>query len=156
MKRAGKKRSRRTPQRRAVPGYRPRVILKFHNELELPYDDSVDGHLDRLSGQVWRKLKARFPGISIRILFNAVTPSRMRQIVEEAMRLNRNYRPPNFLTYFVVDLPAAIAVNDLVGELQPGGWSRPPTSIHLEMIRRPAPTIRAWEAWLTSMRRQME
>lgn len=112
-----RKSSRETAARLEVPEYDARVVVKFCDDIALPYDDSVEQHLDRLPGRVWQKLKEQFPGISIRVLFNAVTPTRIRQLVDEAVRQDEIYRPPNFLSYFVIDFPAEVNEEQLVSEL---------------------------------------
>lgn len=99
---------------RSARGYSPRVIVKFFDETELPYDDRVERNLDSLHAGAWCKLKERFPGVSIRPMLTSLKPNRIRQLVDEAVRRDDAYRPPNFLTYFVVDSPIGINAEDLV------------------------------------------
>ena len=92
----------------ATPGYHPRVVVKFRDSVVLPYDDRVERFLDETGVLPWRLLKAQFPGITIRELFNSVAPSQINRLVADARHRSEWYRAPNFLTYFVIDLPANI------------------------------------------------
>lgn len=103
--------------RQARSGYSPRIVVKYRDDVVLPYDKRVDRALDELADGRWRRLKQRFAGISIRVLIDSIPPSRIRQLVAEAMRQDDAYRPPNFLTYYVVDIPSSIDRDELIKEL---------------------------------------
>ena len=98
-------------------GYSPRVVVKYRDDVKLPYDDRIDGALDDLPDGHWRRIKQRFPGITIRVLINSITPSEIRELVAEAKRRDDSYQPPNFLTFYVVDLPAKVDADELVKAL---------------------------------------
>lgn len=91
---------------RRTLGYSPRVVVKFRDGIQLPYDDRVESRLEELKIGPWKKLVAQFPGISMRRMFTAVKPDRIRQLVDEATRRDGTYQAPDFLTYFLVDCPA--------------------------------------------------
>lgn len=98
-------------------GYTPRVVVKFRDFVQLPYQDGVEKYLDKLSVGPWRQLAERFPGIRIRRMYTAVTPERIRQLVDEAMRRDAAYRPPDFLSYFIVACPPAVDPEELAKAL---------------------------------------
>jgi serine protease len=100
-------RARRKGKQRSEPGYVPRVVVKFRDGVQLPYEDGVEKLLDRLQIGPWKELAERYPAIRMRRLFNSVTPAKLAAMVEEARNRDRTYRPPNFFTYFVIDCPAA-------------------------------------------------
>ena len=79
----------------------PQVVVKFRDEIQLPYEDNIEKELDK--DGAWSRLKERFPNISIRRLFTSVEPKRIQELVAEAEKQNRDYKAPNFLTYFVVE-----------------------------------------------------
>jgi hypothetical protein len=83
----------------------PRVIVKFLDGTGLPYDDRAAGHLDAMGIGDWKRLATRHPGIRMRPLFRSITPGRLRALVALAKRRTPEYRPPDFLTYFVVEFP---------------------------------------------------
>lgn len=107
-----------TSPREKAPEYSPRVVVKFQDGIELPYDERVEANLENLKVGPWRKLKEQFPGITIRRMFNSVKPERIKELVDEAVRRDATYRPPNFLTYFVIDCPPDINIDELVKVLQ--------------------------------------
>jgi hypothetical protein len=100
-----------------APGYSPRVIVKFRNGVQLPYDERVEQHLDELRIGPWRQLKTQFSGISMRKLFTSVGPERIQQLVDEAVRRDGRYDPPDFQAYFVVDCPADVNPDEVVKAL---------------------------------------
>lgn len=83
----------------------PRVIVKFLDGTGLPYDEHVGRYLEANGIGNWRQLAARYPGIRIRPMFRSVAPARLRALVALARRQTPEYRPPDFLSYFVVDAP---------------------------------------------------
>ncbi len=98
-------------------GYTPRVVVKFHDGVGLPYDDRVESKLEELKIGPWQQLAAQFPGIAMRRMFTSVEPQRIRELVDEAVRRDANYTPPDFLTYFIVDCPAEVNPDELVKAL---------------------------------------
>ena len=89
--------------------YTPRVVVKFRDAVQLPYQDGTEKYVEAQRIGPWKELAARHPGIRMRRLFNAVTPTKLAEMVEQARNRDRTYKPPNFFTYFVVDCPAADA-----------------------------------------------
>jgi serine protease len=103
---------------RKTPGYTPRVVVKFHNVVELPYDKGVGELLDKFAIGPWKKLQAQYPGISIRPLIDSVKPNEIRQLVDKAVERDNTYRPPNFLSYFLILVPPTVDPEDLAKELR--------------------------------------
>jgi len=87
--------------------YTPRVVVKFRDAVQLPYQDGTEKYVEAQRIGPWKELAARHPGIRMRRLFNSVTPTKLAEMVEQARNRDRTYKPPNFFTYFVVDCPAA-------------------------------------------------
>ncbi|HEX8113038.1 MAG TPA: S8 family peptidase [Kofleriaceae bacterium] len=83
-----------------------RVIVKFRDFVELPYDESAEQQLTRLNIGPWDRITAAVPGARLTPLFTTVSPEQIRELVGRAVQLDRCYRPPNFLTYFAVEYPA--------------------------------------------------
>ncbi len=113
---------------RETPKDSRRVVVKFQDEIVLPDEGSVEKFLEKREVGPWGKLKERFPSISIRTMFYAVEPDHVRQLVDEAQRLDKTYQPPNILNYCVIDLPAEAKIDEIVREL--GGWSSVQTAYY--------------------------
>ncbi len=101
-------------------GYRSRIVLKFHDHVELPYRDGIGGEIEKLQIGPWERLAKEFPGISLRRLYTAMEPDKVKALVDRARKLDLTYRPPNFLTYFLVDCPAECDAAAIIKALR--GW----------------------------------
>lgn len=106
------------PAWRKQPGYAPRVVVKFRDGVSLPYNDQVADSLDKLRVGAWRQLTDEFPGITMRRMFTAASPDRIRELVESALRRDSTYRPTDFLSYFILDYPAETSVDRLLASIR--------------------------------------
>lgn len=86
-------------------GYRPRVVVKFRDYVDLPYEDGVEKQLQERQIGAWDRVAEEFPRATLKRLFTSVEADQIRKTVDRATRLDPDYEPPNFLTYFVVDTP---------------------------------------------------
>jgi hypothetical protein len=100
------------------PAYVPRVVVKFEDAVQLPYDGSVAPHLDRLTHGAWQRLAQLVPGITIRPLTNSIAAARLRELSALGARLDTSYRPPNLLTYFAIDCPEPKNIAVILKELK--------------------------------------
>src|SRR5688572_10795181 len=82
---------------------RPSVIVKLDDAVRIQDWDNVENELEALGVLPWSTLRIRFDSIRLRRLYSAVTPSQMEDLVARAMTMDPTYRPPNFLSYFVVE-----------------------------------------------------
>jgi serine protease len=89
-------------------GYRRRVVVKFADFVQLPYEDGVEDYIRRYGIGPWDELSQNFPGITLKRLYASVKPEEIRRLVDQAMAVDETYDPPNFLTYFVIDVPPDI------------------------------------------------
>src|SRR6266545_4403698 len=110
-----------TASRRQEPGYWPRVIVKFHDHIELPYEDGAERALGKVGVGDWDRFAREMPGLTLRRLYTALEPDAIRALVERAKATDRDYDPPNLLTYFMVDCPLGIDPNDLAKAFL--GWA---------------------------------
>ncbi len=95
-------------------GYWPRVVVKFRDFVELPYEDGVEKYFEKLGIGPWGRMSSAFAGVTVRRMYTTLKPERMRALVDRARELDRTYVPPNLLTYFVVDCPPGVAPEALV------------------------------------------
>jgi hypothetical protein len=91
--------------------------VKFRDDVDLPYDSSVEQQLAHGHGGEWRRIQARFAGTTIRPLTRSLSGSRIRELARRGERLDKTYRAPNLLTYFRVDAPANLDADALVRDL---------------------------------------
>ena len=119
-KKSRKERVRRVRRRRTTDavGYRPRVVVKFRDHVQLPYVDGVEKEIRRLKLGPWDRLAKRFPGVTFKRLFTSVTPEQIREFVKRASQIDHKYKPSNLLGYFVVECPPGVEPEELAKELR--------------------------------------
>jgi hypothetical protein len=92
--------------------YVPKVVVKFHDNISLPYEDGVEKKLkeflDAKDVEVWNEILKQFPGLTLRRAITSITPKAVDAILAKAKRRNPKYIPANFLTYFVIPVPHGI------------------------------------------------
>src|SRR5687768_17408106 len=115
----------------------PRVVVKFHDTVILPYEKGAERDIVRLGIGPWTDLAERFNGIRLDPLFTAVSPERLAELVALATQRDRQYRPPNLLTYFVIDSPAGTDTGALARAL--GEWAQVETAYVDPIDASPAP-----------------
>jgi hypothetical protein len=91
--------------RRPRGEYRTRVIVKFRDHVQLPYDRTAQSRIEPLGIGPWDRLAAEFKGITLTPLFTSKQPEDIHALVDRATATDPTYRPPNFLTYFAVNIP---------------------------------------------------
>jgi hypothetical protein len=104
-----KKLQRGQPAARQIKGqYRPRVIVKFRDHVKLPYDRTAESLIQKLGIGPWERLTAEFKGITLAPLFTSKKPREILELVNRGKATDPSYLPPNFLTYFVINIPAGV------------------------------------------------
>jgi hypothetical protein len=93
---------------REVMFYRPRVVVKFHDYIELPYEDGVEKYILEHQIESWSHLIEEFPVITFRRFFTVLNPEEIQLLVDQAAEIDQSYHPPNLLTYFQIDCPPGI------------------------------------------------
>jgi serine protease len=97
--------------------FRQQIVIKFHDHIELPYEDKVEKYFKRLGIGPWEQLKKEYPGITFLRLFRELAPERIRDLQAKAREQDPTYDPPNLLTYFLVSFPTGIKPEMLVNAL---------------------------------------
>ena len=84
---AQRRASRRRPRRQEAAGYRPRVVVKFHDYVDLPYEDGAEGYVEELQVGPWRRLVEEFPGITLKRLYTSLDPEKIAALANRATEL---------------------------------------------------------------------
>ncbi len=82
--------------------YTPRVVVKFYDHVQLPYDESINETIKEYLQEVWEQLAEIVPDLQFTPLFTAMKPQRMQELVQRAVEYDARYRPPNLFTYYQV------------------------------------------------------
>ena len=83
----------------------PRVVVKFRDEVKIPYQDGAEKVIERAKIGPWSRLVAEFKGITMKRLYPEIGAEKIIDLVRRASELDETYRPPNLLNYFVIDTP---------------------------------------------------
>lgn len=101
--------------------YHPQVVVKFRDHIDLPYDKSAAKMLQERGLGPWERLQEKFPDLTLRPLFPNKAPEEIRELVSRARKLDPEYDPPDFLSYFALRVPAGVEPEELVETLK--GWN---------------------------------
>jgi hypothetical protein len=113
-----------------------RIIVKFREELQLPYEDHVERYFNETWSREWEDLKKQgFPEITLQRVFISVEPGTIRDLRALAMELDPTYVPIDFLTFFLIDVPPGVDPFPLVEALNASDmfeyayWESPPAPL---------------------------
>lgn len=122
MSRQQDARSRRKREGEGVrSSFRPRVIVKFHDWVDVPYEDGAERQLaERFGAGPWEKLEAEAGRVTLTRLYTAVPSERLTEMVDQAGERDTTYRPPNLFTWFTIDTPEGLSSRELARILM--GW----------------------------------
>jgi hypothetical protein len=81
--------------RRPRGEYRPRVIVKFREHIQLQYGQRAAAEFERRGIGPWQRPAAEFKGISIEPLFPSKKRSDIGGLVRRAVAVDPTYRPPD-------------------------------------------------------------
>jgi hypothetical protein len=60
--------------------YRPRVIVKFYDYIQLPYKDGVEKEVQERKIGSWDLVEQEFPGSTLKRLFTCVAPEKIVEL----------------------------------------------------------------------------
>src|SRR5207249_11419966 len=92
--------SKRSRSQRSAPP--PRVVVKFRDHMDLPYQDGVEKLFARFQIGPWDEFRRKYPGVHFVRLFQSIPEKSIREMAARASESDPEYRPPNLLTYFAV------------------------------------------------------
>lgn len=101
-----------------VVGYRPRVVVKFDDRVDLLYQDGIEKVIQELKLGPWEELSKKFPGITFKRVFTSLAPEEIRELIKRATEMDQDYKPVNLLAYFMVESPDGVDPEELAKALQ--------------------------------------
>lgn len=117
MKRPDRKSTGKPPKKRPS-GVRRRIVIKFRDQIQLPYEKGAERVVDQLGLAPWRKIADAAPDATLEPAFTALSPARILQLVQTAQRNHAGYRPPDFLGFFELNAVPGSDLRELLAELQ--------------------------------------
>ncbi len=91
----------------AANDYRPHVVVKFHDHVGFPYDESIGKFLDEKfldTDPFWKLIRRRFPQLEMRPLCFSLTEGQIRELVSDAT-LDTPFKLPDYLSYYMAQVP---------------------------------------------------
>ena len=99
--------------RRSRGEYRPRVIVKFRDHIQLRHGQSAAREIEQRGIGPWQRLAAEFKGITIEPLFASKKRSDILGLVRRAAAADPTYRSPDLLSYYAVKVPVGVDPGDI-------------------------------------------
>jgi len=84
-----------------------RVLFKFLDEVTIPYEDEAQRFIEEYGLGPWSELVEKFPDLTVQRLFTSVEPEQILETVRLAQEIDESYQPPNFLTFFMIQVSTA-------------------------------------------------
>jgi serine protease len=121
---AKRKRSRQPPVKPrthkplARPHFRPRVVVKLRDFVEVAYRDGAEKEIvERYGPEPWERLQRELGRMTLKPLYTSVSANALRALVKKASERDPTYRAPNLLTWFTVDCPPGVSAEALCERL---------------------------------------
>ncbi len=89
-------------------GYKPRIVVKFKDFVELPYEDAIEPEVERLQIGPWSQIGKEFPGATLRRMFTSLPEERIRELMDRAREMDPDQSAPSLLSYYMVDCPPGV------------------------------------------------
>src|SRR5262245_30112312 len=67
--------------------YAVRVVIKFYDLIETPYEGGIEKLFDQRGIGRWERLEKEFPGITLKRVFNSLTPDKIRTLIDRATQI---------------------------------------------------------------------
>ena len=98
----------------------PRIIIKFRDDLDLPYtsDEEIRKYLLEKNILPLEQLNDKYKGITLTRVFTSVGPKKILELVDNAKKINPDYKGHNFLAYCAIDCSYEINAKELLQELR--------------------------------------
>ena len=94
--------------RRSRGEYRPRVIVKFRDHIQLRHEQSAAREIEQRGIGPWQRLASEFKGITMSRSLRRKKRGDILGLVRRAAAADPTYRPRDLSTYYVVKVPVGI------------------------------------------------
>lgn len=113
------RRSEKKPRGGSGPrGVRSRIVVKFRDHVQLPYEKGAERVLVECGVAPWTKLAEKWPGITLEPVFVSVSVSRLKELIQTAQTLSSSYRPANFFTFFAIPYVPGMDLDEALKEVR--------------------------------------
>ena len=110
------------------PTFRPRVVVKLHDWVDVPYEDGAERYLVERYGP--GPLEDMSRDLVFTRLYTSVSPEELDRLVEAAVERDSSYQPHRFTAWFTVDARATCDRRSWPSCCSSGMSWRAPTRTH--------------------------
>ncbi len=118
--------------------YRTRVIVKFKDFIDLPYEDGIERLFREKPIGPWNSLIAKYPGLTFRRYFTSIEPAAIRELEDRARQTDSSYKGAGLLKWFAVEVPEPIDAEEVAQALKK--WRSIQTA-YVEQRPMPPPAV---------------
>ena len=104
-----------------APQVRPRIVIKFRDEVNLPYHKGAERVLNELGLAPWKNIVEAAPDATLEPVSVSVPEERVRELVNTARQRTSSYRPGNFFSFFALAATPGSDLQAVLRELK--SWS---------------------------------
>jgi hypothetical protein len=116
--------------------YPRRIIVKFINDIGIPYEDGADIYLPP---EKWGEIKDIYPDATLNRLYIATSSDRLQELDKEAQERDKTYEHIDFLSFFTISLVSTDVADSLLNVLSGPGWEEFIEYVYLEALPGPNP-----------------
>lgn len=99
-------------------GVRPRIVVKFRNEVQLPYEGGAERAVVETGIAPWNKLAEKWPGVTLKPVFVSIPEARLKEMIQTARARTSSYQPPNFFTFFAIPYVPGMDLEEALKEVR--------------------------------------
>ena len=114
-----------------------RLIVKFMPDI-IPYKDGAETNLPVEFQEDWKHQQKDRRPLKLKCLYRSTTPAVMEEMVNQAKKMDPDYEPVNFATFFTVEVASPREAEELLGVLS--RWKIVEYA-YLEALPAPSPSL---------------
>jgi serine protease len=108
-------------QKPSKPDYRTNIIVRFHDDVKLPYSADAAKYVKEYHVGPWDQLVSKHPGLLISPVFSGIDPDTLKKWISKAKEMDPTYIEGKFFQYFMVTCPVESDPQTVLKDLS--GWT---------------------------------
>ncbi len=96
---------RKTTDKDDTPVERPRVVVRFREDLRLSNSATLKDRIEELEIGSWKDLLQQFPGLELTPVFNSLKRDDLQALTLRAREMDPVYKPASFDAFYYIDAP---------------------------------------------------
>ena len=97
--------------------YPRRIIVKFINDIGIPYQDNAELNLPKEWPDKWKEILEIYPAATLTRLYVATSSDRLQQLDKQAQVRDKSYEHVDLLTFFTISLASTDKADSILASL---------------------------------------